>query len=142
MTAYWLGVASREHVRKAVEGGFCQLNHGREAPLKRLRPGDRIVYYSPREGMRAGAAVQSFTAVGEVMEGEPYSVDGPEGGSFYRRAVRYETSEDIPIQPLLPQLSFSRGGGSWGQALRRGTLQITAEDYAVIVRAGSIGSQR
>ena|SRR5664279_630830 len=36
---YWIGVASRDHVMKGVVGGFCQLGHGKAAPVKRLSPG-------------------------------------------------------------------------------------------------------
>jgi hypothetical protein len=32
MTRYWVGVVSRDHVRRAIDGGFCQANHGEEAP--------------------------------------------------------------------------------------------------------------
>ena len=39
-TRYWIGVASRDHVMKGVAGGFCQLGHGKSAPVKRLAPGD------------------------------------------------------------------------------------------------------
>ncbi|MGG1220830.1 EVE domain-containing protein, partial [Priestia endophytica] len=28
---YWVGVASRDHVMKGVQGGFAQLCHGKEA---------------------------------------------------------------------------------------------------------------
>lgn len=37
MTAYWVGVASREHVR-ARPGWLLLLNHGKEAPLSSTRP--------------------------------------------------------------------------------------------------------
>jgi len=65
--SYWAGVASREHVLAAISSGFCQLNHGKEAPLKRMRPGDRLLYYSPREGIRGGEPVQAFTVIGEEI---------------------------------------------------------------------------
>ena len=68
MPRYWIGVASRDHVRKAVEGGFCQFSHGSDAAVRRVQPGDGIVYYSPREQMRGGEAVQAFTAIGMVAE--------------------------------------------------------------------------
>ncbi|MDQ7862723.1 hypothetical protein RCO48_21920 [Peribacillus frigoritolerans] len=32
---YWIGVASRDHVMKGIDGGFAQLCHGKEAPLKK-----------------------------------------------------------------------------------------------------------
>jgi hypothetical protein len=66
MTAFWIGVASHDHVRAGVKGRFCQLAHGRAAPVARLQTGDRIVYYSPHELMAGGAPVQAFTAI-EVL---------------------------------------------------------------------------
>jgi hypothetical protein len=54
VTQYWVGVASRDHVIAAGRDGFCQFNHGKEAPIKRLRLGDRLVYYSLKTRMRAG----------------------------------------------------------------------------------------
>lgn len=134
MSAHWLGVASREHVRAARDGGFCQLSHGKASPLLRMRPGDTIVYYSPRERMGDGDPVQAFTAIGEVLDEEVRQVDA---GSFrpFRRAVRYLPAQDAPIRPLLPLLSFTRERPSWGQAFRRGTLRIEPDDHAVIARA-------
>ena len=135
MTLYWVGVASRDHVLLAVRGGFCQLNHGKEAPMKRLSPGDRILYYSPRTEMRAGQPLQAFTAIGEVMAGEPYQVKQSERFHPFRRDVRYFHAREAPIRPLLPDLSFAQGSGSWGQVMRRGTLRIEAADYATIAEA-------
>ena len=43
----WLGVVSREHVLRGVEGGFIQLNHGKKASLQRMQANDFIVIYSP-----------------------------------------------------------------------------------------------
>jgi hypothetical protein len=75
ISRYWIGVASRDHVIKGVEGGFCQLCHGKSNPLKRLTPNDWIVYYSPCTRMNNGDTVQAFTAIGQVLEGEPYRFD-------------------------------------------------------------------
>ena len=36
---FWIGVASRDHVNIAVQGAFVQLNHGKKAPLGRLKAG-------------------------------------------------------------------------------------------------------
>lgn len=135
MTTYWVGVASREHVRVGVAGGFCQLCHGKAAQLERLAPGDRIVYYSPREGMRAGAPVQAFTAVGVVRDDPPRRADM--GGSFmpYRRDALFFPAAEAPIKPLLAQLAFTRGRRSWGMAFRRGVFRIAEGDYRLIVAA-------
>lgn len=135
MTQVWVGVASRDHVLMAVRGGFCQLNHGKEAPMKRLAPGDRIVYYSPRAEMRAGEPLQAFTAIGEVLAGEPYQVKQSDRFQPFRRHVRYFDAREAPIRPLLPQLSFAQGKASWGQVMRRGTFRIELADYRIIAEA-------
>ena len=44
-TRFWIGVASREHVRLGVAGGFSQLCHGKAHPLKRMAVGDWLIYY-------------------------------------------------------------------------------------------------
>jgi EVE domain len=135
MTAYWIGVASRDHVRTGVAGGFCQLCHGKAAPLRRLKAGDRIVYYSPRERMRDGGPLQAFTAIGEVAEGEPEQFDM--GGGFvpFRRAVRFYAASDAPIRPLLPVLSFTRDRPNWGMVFRRGVFAVDKADYDIIAKA-------
>ena len=135
MTRYWIGVASKDHVMLGVEGGFCQLCHGKAQPLKATRPGDRIVYYSPRTEIRGGATIQGFTAIGVIEAGEPYKFDM--GGGFvpYRKNVAFFPAHDAPIKPLLDQLSFTKGKKSWGYAFRRGVIEITAEDYALIADA-------
>ena len=40
---YWIGVASKDHVSRGVDGGFCQLCHGKAQPLKRMASGDWII---------------------------------------------------------------------------------------------------
>ncbi|MFC2279584.1 MAG: EVE domain-containing protein, partial [Cardiobacterium hominis] len=41
---FWLGTVSKEHVLRAVAGGFCQVCHGKAAPLNRMRRGDWLLY--------------------------------------------------------------------------------------------------
>ena len=135
MTHYWIGVASRDHVLAAVRGGFCQLNHGKEAAVKRLAPGDLILYYSPATERSAGRPLQAFTAIGEVLAGEPYQVEQSERFQPFRRDVRYLQAREAPIRPLLPDLSFAQGKASWGQVMRRGSFKITQADFRVIAEA-------
>lgn len=115
MTRYRVGVVGRDHVLMAVRGGFCQFNDGKEASMKRLAPGDRIVYFSPRSEMRAGEPLQAFTAIGEVLAGEPHQVEQSERFRPFRRDVRYFDACDAPIRALLPQLSFADREASWRQ---------------------------
>jgi hypothetical protein len=135
MTKYWIGVASRDHVRVGTASGFCQLGHGKAAPVRRLSPGDRIIYYSPRERMGDGAPVQAFTAIGEVGPGEPEPHDMGGGFVAYRRNVTLYKASDAPIQPLLPLLSFTRSRRQWGTGLRRGLFAIDRTDYDIIANA-------
>ncbi|CAN5309952.1 hypothetical protein BH10PSE9_BH10PSE9_21700 [soil metagenome] len=134
-TRYWIGVASRDHVMRGVAGGFCQLSHGKSGPVKRLSPGDWLTYYSPRTGMRDGDPVQAFTAIGEIKPGEPYA--GDMGGGFHpvRRDVAWRKAMEVSIKPLLDKLSFARGKTSWGVAFRRGSFEVSAEDFAIIATA-------
>ena len=60
---FWIGVVSREHVQRSVQGGFIQLNHGKKAPVQRLRAGDGLVTYSPRTAYPDGEPFQAFTAL-------------------------------------------------------------------------------
>ncbi len=42
MTKFWIGVVSKEHVLRGVEGGFCQVCHGKKRPLNRMKKGDYL----------------------------------------------------------------------------------------------------
>ncbi len=67
-TRFWVGVASREHVLKGREKGFCQLGHGKAASLNRMQRGDWIVYYSSKGRMDLPDPCQRFTAIGELVD--------------------------------------------------------------------------
>jgi EVE domain len=135
VTTAWVGIASRERVTVAVEGGFCQLNHGRKTPVRRLQPGDYIIYYAPRERMRAGDVVQAFVAFGKILPGEPYRADASKRFRPFRRYVKYSAGTDASIRPLLQKLSFTRDRVSWGRALRLGTFKIEPNDLEIIADA-------
>jgi len=133
---FWIGVASRDHVRRGGAGGFCQFGHGKAAPIRRLAPSDWIAYYSPRESYPDGAPLQAFTAIGEVQPGEPYAVDMGEGFVATRRDVRFRSdANEAPIRPLLESLALTRGKPSWGAAFRRGLVEVTSDDFARIAAA-------
>ncbi|WP_238945445.1 EVE domain-containing protein [Vandammella animalimorsus] len=69
---YWLGVVSRAHVLRGVAGGFCQLCHGKAAPLQRMQPGDWLLYYSPTRRLGEAQKYQAFTAVGQITGAHAY----------------------------------------------------------------------
>jgi hypothetical protein len=99
MTRYWIGVASYEHVRRGVNGGFAQLNlnHGKAAPLHRMAAGDWLIYYSPREQREGDEPVQAFTALGQLAGDEVTEVAMTESFTAARHAVHW-----MPAHPARP----------------------------------------
>lgn len=135
---FWIGVASLEHVHAAVKGGFCQLSHGKEAPVKRLQKGDVLVFYSPKESMRGNSSVQAFSAAGLILDEYPHQVEQAPSFRPFRRKVHYLKSKQAPIQPLLEELSFTKERSNWGFAFRRGAFAIDEKDFLIIASAMSL----
>ena len=106
MTRYWIGVASKDHVRRGVAGGFCQLCHGKYQPLKRMSVGDWIIYYSPKEQFEGATPCQQFTAIGEVVGAEVYPIEMFPGIVPHRRDIHFHVASDVSIRPMLESLSF------------------------------------
>lgn len=131
----WLAVASAEHVRIGRNEGFMQVNHGKAAPLRRVKPGDRVVYYSPTEVFRAADGFKSFTAIGIVKEREPYQGFMANGFTPFRRDVLWLPAREMPIRPLLPALNFTAQGANWGYKLRFGLFEIDEHDIQLIAAA-------
>lgn len=65
---YFIGIASKNHIEIGQAGGFCQLCHGKAAPLKRMKQNDKIIYYSPKLTMESKEPYQAFTALGEIAD--------------------------------------------------------------------------
>lgn len=134
MTKYWVAVASAEHTRRGKPGGFMQVNYGKAAPLRRIHPGDGVVYYSPTETHGGKDRLQAFTTIGIVADGDIHP--GEMGGwTAYRRNVSYLDGHDAPIAPLLQRLEFTSGRSNWGYQLRFGLFEISAQDFRLIAEA-------
>lgn len=127
----WIAVASAEHVARGRAGGFMQICHGKAAPLRRLGPGDAIVYYSPTQTFRGADRLQAFTAIGHVKPGAVYRA---EMGAFqpYRRDVDLFDAGAVAIGALAGRLAFTAPGSNWGYQLRRGLVEIGLDDMAAI----------
>lgn len=129
MPRFWLAVACRDHVRIGRAGGFMQVCHGKAAPLRRLSPGDGIVYYSPTERLGDRLPLRCFTALGRILPGTPYQADM--GGGFlpYRRDVAWEAAAaDVPVGRLVDQLDLTRDRRGWGYQLRFGLIGLSEAD--------------
>ena len=132
---YWIGVVSRSHVHIGVKGGFIQLNHGKKAPLQRLRAGDGLAMYSPRTEYPDGEPLQHFTAIGVVSTGEIYQVEINSDFKPFRIDVQFFKCEEAPIKPLIEKLSFIKSKTHWGAAFRFGQLKVPQEDFLLIAKA-------
>lgn len=126
--AYWVVTACADHAGRGRVEGIIQANHGKEAPLKRLRPGDGVVIYSPRLSYPDGDALQAFTQIGRIATGDPFAA-----GTMWRRAVDWQAAVvSAPIRPLLDQLEITRGLPNWGAAFRFGLTRLSRADFARI----------
>ncbi len=131
----WLAIASAEHVRRGRELGFMQICHGKSAPLRRIKPDDYVVYYSPTVTFGGKEKLQFFTAIGKIADGEPYQVDMGEGFCPFRRDVIWIAATEAPVFPVLDVLDFTKGKKNWGYQLRFGLLSITDHDLKIIAEA-------
>ena len=131
----WIVVASAEHVQRGRTAGFIQACHGKSAPLRRIRPDDRVVCYSPTRSFRGSDRLQAFTAIGIVRADEPYQVDMGSGFQPFRRNVTWFNAHEAAIAPLLEALELTAGKARWGGALRFGLLAISDHDFACIADA-------
>ena len=132
---FWIGVVSKDHVDRAIAGGFAQVNHGKAGPLERMRAGDGFAYYSPRDSHPDGAPLQAFTAIGRIRTGTLYQADPNEGFRPFRVDVDFLDAAPAPVKPLVPELSFIRSKTHWGAAFRFGVVRVPAADFARIAAA-------
>jgi predicted RNA-binding protein len=135
MHSCWIGVVSRSHIAIGVEGGFIQLNHGKQAAVQRLKAGDWVAIYSPRTAYPDGEPLQAFTAVGVVKAGEVYQAEMSADFKPFRVDVRYLKCQEAPIRPLIEQLTFIKSKTHWGAAFRFGQMKVPQADFMLIAAA-------
>jgi len=139
MSRNWLAVASAEHVEIGRDAGFMQVCHGKATPLRRVHPGDRVVYYSPNRiyspshALRGKDRLQAFTAIGTV-KGALYQADMGFGFHPYRRDVAWHDAEAAPLAVLQDELAFTQEK-NWGYRLRQGLIEISDADMTIIAEA-------
>ena len=132
---YFIGVAAADAVDAAVTGGYVEINHGKAAPLERMRNGDAVLFYSPRAS-DGGPVLQAFTALARVC-GDSLYVGGIAGDVErpFRRTAHYVDVQPASIRPLIGTLEFIHNKANWGAALRYGFLRISAGDFAQVAQA-------
>ncbi len=119
---HWVVVASRDHARRGVEGGFIMANHGKKAPLSRMSRGDGILVYSPATTFAKGEPLRAVTFVGEVTGDAPEASDVIVGG--FRLAAELREVEPVPLADIREHIAASR--------IRFGCFEISAADAEAI----------
>ena len=115
-----------------------QVCHGKVGPLRRLKAGDGVVYYSPVIAFGGSERCQAFTAFGTVADDAVYQADMGEGFRPWRRAVAWREAAPVPIHPLLDRLDLTRGRRAWGYPFRFGLLEATGHDMGLILAAAGV----
>jgi predicted RNA-binding protein len=130
----WINTVSRDHVLQGVRGRFTQANHGKPHMLRRMATDDWIVFYSPKTALEGGEPLQAFTAIGQVVDDEPYQVEMTPDFHPYRRNVDFLPCTETPIRPLIDDLHFIEDKKRWGYKFRFGVFKIDDHDLDLIRR--------
>lgn len=131
-TKYWVAAISKEHAMKGTVGGFIQVCHGKQSPLKRMKKGDYLLIYSSKLTMEGSEKCQAFTAVGQVKDDEVYPFQMTENFNPYRRNIDFFNCTETPIIPLISDLEFISNKKSWGYPFRFGFFEIREKDFTLI----------
>jgi hypothetical protein len=141
MTRYWIGVASYEHVQRGTKEGIAQVCHGKMGTLKYMSEGDWLIYYSPTYSFGGKDACRCFTAIGTIDEGEPYTFAMSQDFVPWRRDVTFLKSKKVPIEPLIEGLAFIKDKKKWGFPFKRGSFEISRQDFECIAKEMLHGSK-
>lgn len=114
---------SSDHVMKGVHGGFAQLFHGKEAPLKKMNTGDWIIYYSSKVSFNESTPYQKFTTFGKVIDDYVFQFDTGNDFTPFRRNIDFISCIETSIHPLIPHLSFIKNENRWDYPFRFGHLR-------------------
>lgn len=135
MTKYWIAVASADHLARGKQGGFMQANHGKAAPLKRIKKNDIVAYYSPLKIYGGTEKLRSFTGLGRITSETPYQGDMGEGFKPFRHDVSWFQTSDAAIELMLQKLEFTKGKTNWGYQFRFGLFEVSEIDINTIAAA-------
>lgn len=117
---------------------IMQVCHGKAAPLKRIKKGDFVIFYSSKENMDDKIPLQMFTAIAQATDDKIYQVKQFEGFEPFRRKVLFLNCEPSPIRPLIEQLGFIEDKRHWGFPFRYGLFQISKCDFDLIAKSMQI----
>lgn len=118
---------------RGVTGGFMQVCHGKEAPLKRIKPNDWLIVYSPKLAMEGKTKCQSFTAIGQAKNQDIYQFQMSPSFNPFRKDIKFYKCQETSILPLINDLEFIQDKKKWGFPFRFGFYEIKEKDFNLIV---------
>ncbi len=130
---YFIGTVSKEHVSIGLRGGFCQFCHGKLWPAKKLVKGDWVIYYSPKDKFQSKEPYKKFTAIGQIVNEEPYQVEQFPGFKPFRRNIDYKKCREVNLDEVSGLLEFTKDKG-YGILFRRGFFEISKADFETIFK--------
>lgn len=131
---FWLGVVSKDHVTRGIQGGFAQVCHGKKGPLAKMKKGDWLVYYSPSEKVGEKSNLKAFTAIGQIADDEVFQFEMTKDFCPFRRKVNFKKSKDLALVDIKEKLSFTQRP-NWGYQLRLGLIELEEADFKKIAQA-------
>lgn len=129
---YWITVVSKDHTIRGITGGFMQACHGKQAPLKRMKLNDWVIFYSSKQSLQGNEKCQAFTAIGQVIDENIYTFKMSDDFIPFRRNIKFYTCNEISILPLIQQLNFIQNKKLWGYPFRFGFFEIQKDDFNLI----------
>jgi len=132
VTKYWINVISKEHVLRGVKDGITQSGHGKEAPLRKMKKGDWIIFYSPKQSLEGNEKLQAFTAIGQLPDDIIYQYEISVTFKPFRRKVDFTKAKEVSILPLIEQLEFIKNKKHWGFMFTFGLFGISKKDFNYI----------
>jgi len=130
---FWIDTVSLDHVEAAIEGGFTQADHGANTRLRRPRPGDEMVFYSPLTRLGGGQPARQFTAWATITGDQPYQAHVSDDFRPWRLAATFHPCRRVDAKSLVDDLSFIADPHHWGLPFRRGLFQIPQRDFERIL---------
>jgi hypothetical protein len=125
-------VTSRDHALQGLKEGIVQVNHGKESPLKRMRAGDRVLFYAGKKVYGEKELSQCFVALAVLTDGAIFQHEVSADFKPYRRRAAYQTVEETPIRSLINKLEFITNKEKWGYIFRTGIFEINQHDFDLI----------
>jgi len=143
MAQRWIVTVSEDNLQETLKNNLVGLPERRRNLLKRVRPGDTVVFYIGKK--RAGyggprASVSQFGPIAEVA-GEEFFSDDPIWGvrgkeRFPARLPICLVSEGrVNAADVTPRLNFVRDKNKWGLYFLTGIRELSEEDYKTLLAA-------